>query len=71
MPNKLIDKRLVRKLMDVKKIDAITITKDKIAITVNPKFTPEDGNRLIQSIGHTSFLPVTRNGKNYLILDRY
>ena len=58
-------------LMDRKGIEAITITEDKVLLTVTEKFTPQDGERLVRDIGHSRFKPVSRNGKNYLILERF
>lgn len=71
MLNRKINKALVKFLMDRKGIDAIIVTKDKVLLTVSPKFTPEDGERLCRDIGHTKFQPLSRDGKNYLILSRY
>lgn len=68
---KLTNKRLVKCLMDTKGIDIITVTKDKVLIEVGSKFTPEDGIKLVQKVGHTKYQPVARDGKNYLILERY
>lgn len=68
---KLTNKRLVKCLMDTKGIDIITVTKDKVLIEVCAKFTPEDGIKLVQKVGHTKYQPVARNGKNYLILERF
>ncbi len=65
------NKALVKFLMDKKGIETITVAKDKVVLTVSPKFTPEDGQRLVQEIGHTRFQPATRNGHNYLILERW
>lgn len=69
--SRLINKRLVKCLMDIKGIDLITITKDKVLIEVSPKFTPEDGMRLVRKVGHTRYKPVSKDGKNYLVLERY
>lgn len=65
------NKALVKFLMDKKGIETITITADKVALTVSPKFTPEDGEKLVREIGHTKFNAASRNGKNYLVLERY
>ncbi|MBQ9641858.1 MAG: hypothetical protein IJV06_09935 [Bacteroidaceae bacterium] len=65
------NKALVKYLMDRKGIEAITITEDKVLLTVTEKFTPQDGERLVRDIGHSRFKPVSRNGKNYLILERF
>lgn len=71
MLNRKTNKALVKFLMDKKGIETITVSKDKVVLTVSPKFTPEDGERLCRDIGHTRFNPVTRDGKNYLILERF
>ena len=42
---KKTNKALVKFLMDRKGIEAITITKDKVLLTVEPKFTPQDGEK--------------------------
>lgn len=68
---KKTNKALVKFLMDRKGIEAITITKDKVLLTVTEKFTPQDGERLVREIGHTRFKPLSRDGKNYLILERF
>lgn len=65
------NKALVKFLMDKKGIETITVTKDKVVLTVSPKFTPEDGEKLVREIGHTKFNPASRNGKNCLVLERY
>ncbi|MBQ9363992.1 MAG: hypothetical protein IJT97_11355 [Bacteroidaceae bacterium] len=65
------NKALVKFLMDRKGIEAITITKDKVLLTVAAKFTPQDGERLVREIGHNRFKPLSRDGKNYLILERF
>ena len=65
------NKALVKYLMDKKGIETITVTKDRVALTVAPSFTPEDGERLCREIGHTKFQPASRNGRNYLILSRF
>ena len=65
------NKKLVKLLMDKKGIDIITITKDKVLVEVNEKFTPEMGLSLVKEIGHTTYQPVSRGGKNYLLLDRF
>ena len=68
---RLTNKRLVKYLMDKKGIDYITISVDKIAITVSKKFKPIDGENLVREIGHTKFYPTVKDGKNILILERY
>lgn len=65
------NKRLVRHLMDVKNVECITITESTVLIQVNSKFTPDDGVRLVKEVGHADFRPVTRDGKNYLVLSRW
>ena len=71
MISRKTNKALVKYLMDRKGIEAITITEDKVLLTVTEKFTPQDGERLVRDIGHSRFKPVSRNGKNYLILERF
>ena len=68
---KLIDKKLVRFLMGVKKIEVISITAKQIVLTVSPKFTPTDAADLIRAIGHEKWTPATRDGHNYIVLDRF
>ena len=68
---KLTNKRLVKCLMDTKGIDIITVTKDKVRVEVGGTFTPEAGLSLVRKVGHSRYQPVTRNGKNFIILERY
>ena len=68
---KLTNKRLVKCLMDTKGIDIITVTEDKVLVEVGGTFTPEDGLSLVRKVCHSRYQPVTRNGKNYIILERY
>lgn len=68
---KLTNKRLVKCLMDTKGIDIITVTKDKVLVEVGDTFTPKDGLSLVRKVGHSQYQPVTRNGKNFIILERY
>ncbi len=71
MLTKKTNKALVKHLMDKKGIETITISKDKVVLTVAPSFTPEDGERLCREIGHTRFQPARRGDKNYLVLERF
>lgn len=68
---KMTNKRLVKVLMDKKHIDSITITKNAVVIQVDEHFTPLDGQILVRELGHESFKPVSKNGKNYIVFDRY
>ena len=68
---KLTNKRLVKCLMDTKGIDIITVTKDKVLVEVEDTFTPKDGLSLVHKVGHSRYQPVARNGKNFIILERY
>lgn len=71
MVPRLTNKRLVKFLMDKKNIELISISADKIIVTVNSKFKPIDGENLVREIGHSKFTPISDNGRNLLVLDRY
>lgn len=71
MQTRKTNKALVKFLMDKKGIETITITKDRVALTVAPSFTPQDVERLCREIGHARFYPASRDGHNYLILERF
>lgn len=66
----LKDHRLIKVLVDHKKIDFVTVSKTKVVCTLSPKFYPADVDTLWHRTGQW---PVTqkRNGKNYIIFDRF
>ena len=69
---KLVNKRLIKFLMDVRRVEMISITSNTIIVQVSPKFTPEMGNQLLTEVGHQDTArPAVKDGSNYIIFPRY
>lgn len=72
MKNKLTNKRLVKYLMDVRRIDMISINANNIVVQVSSKFTPAMGKQLIEEVGHMSTARLaSKEGSNYIIFPRF
>ena len=71
MNPRLTNKRLVKRLMDTRGIEMISITPTNVVVQVKSSFTPAMGRDLIADIGHESDAKMTtRDGSNYIILLR-
>lgn len=66
----LKDHRLIKVLVDHRKIDFVTVSKTKIICTLSTKFRPDDVDILWHQVGQW---PMTqkKNGKNYIVFDRF
>ena len=72
MNPRLTNKKLVKALMDTKRIDMISITSATIVVQVSDKFTPKMAEELSKQLGHTNDVKAaTRDGVNYMIFPRY
>lgn len=71
MNPRMTNKRLVKRLMDARGIEMISITPDNVVVQVKSSFTPAMCRDLIADIGHESDAKMTsREGSNYIILPR-
>lgn len=70
--NRIINKRLVRFLMDYRGIDMISVTAKNVVVQVSKKFTPAQAEELCRQVGHTDdFKAATGAGNNYIIFPRF
>lgn len=66
----LTNKRLISLLMDHRKIELITISKDKIICQCYKSFYPSDLKPLIDATGQKPTL-TTSEGVNYIVFKRF
>lgn len=72
MNPRLTNKKLVKALMDTKRIDMISITSATIVVQVSDKFTPKMAEELSKQLGHINDVKAaTRDGVNYMIFPRF
>lgn len=71
MNPRLINKRLVKFLMDAKGIDVISITKKQVVVQVSPTFTPAKAEELGRRVGQPDSRTRTVDGLNYIVFSRY
>lgn len=72
MENRLTNKRLVKKLMDAKGIEMISITKTAVAVQVSKKFTPANADELCEKVGQPNAVRrTTKEGHNFLLFARF
>ncbi|MGL4852750.1 MAG: hypothetical protein ACRC3Z_08930 [Phocaeicola sp.] len=72
MNRQLKNKQLVKYLMDVRRIEMISISVKNIIVQVSDKFTPEMGNKLIQEVGHDKTARIAaKDGNNYIVFPRF
>lgn len=71
MEKRLINKRLVNRLMDKRHIVGILVARDLITIEVDDKFTPAMAISLMKELGQENEARLaTNNGSNFIILNR-
>lgn len=71
MEKRFTNKRLVKKLMDTKGIDMISITSTLVIVQVAKSFTPARAEDLCCELGHSDFKAATKNGDNFIIFKRF
>ena len=71
MEKRFTNKRLVKKLMDTKGIDMISITSTLVIVQVAKSFTPEKAKELCRELGQENFKAATKNGDNYIVFKRF
>ena len=72
MTKKLTNKKLVKYLMDVRRIDMISINASNIIVQVSDKFTPVMGKQLIEEVGHADTARLmSKSGVNYIVFTRF
>ena len=62
--------KLINYLVDHKKIDLVSVTKNHIICTLSPRFTPEDVKPLCDEVGQWP-IPHRRGSDNYITFERY
>ena len=68
---RLLDIKLVKYLMKVRKIRMITITNDIVLCEVSNKMTPLEGETLCNEVGHPDARPKTSEGRNFIAFRRH
>lgn len=72
MTKKLTNKKLVKYLMDVRRIEMISVNATNIVVQVSSKFTPEMGKNLIEEVGHNDTARIaSKDGNNYIVFPRF
>ena len=72
MTKKLTNKRLVKYLMDVRRVEMISVSAKNIIVQVTDKFTPLMGQNLIEEVGHSDTARIaTKDGNNYIVFPRF
>ena len=70
MTKMLKNHKLIRCLVDHRKIDLVSVDKAHVICTLSPKFTPEDVEPLCNIVGQWP-TPQRRNGQNMIIFERF
>lgn len=72
MEKRIVNKKLVNRLMDTKGIEMISITAQNVVVQVNHKFTPKMADDLVRELGHQKDAKAaTRQGDNYIVFTRF
>ena len=72
MAKRLTNKRLVKYLMDVRRIEMIRVRAKNIIVQVTEKFTAQMGKNLMEEVGHGETARIaTKDGNNYNVVPRY
>ena len=72
MNKKLTNKVLVKHLMNVRRIEMISISSANIIVQVTDKFTPAMGEKLIEEVGHQHTARLaSKDGNNYIVFPRF
>ena len=72
MTKKLTNKKLVKYLMDVRRVEMISVSAKNIIVQVTDKFTPQMGKNLIEEVGHGDTARIaTKDGNNYIVFPRF
>ena len=62
MEKRVVNKKLVARLMDTKGIEMISVTSQNVVAQVSAKFTPKMADDLVRELGH---------GANYIVFSRF
>lgn len=72
MEKRVVNKKLVARLMDTKGIEMISVTSQNVIAQVSAKFTPKMADDLVRELGHErDAKAASQAGANYIVFSRF